>query len=91
MTGLSVRNPHNVPYDGNPEVLCCTERVVLTASPASYGSGMEPRSFRIHVPDVELDELAWRLDHTRWPRSVAASGWGYGLDLHYIHGRSSGA
>lgn len=45
---------------------------------------MEPRAFQIHVPDVALDELAWRLDHTRWPRSVADSGWEYGLDLDYV-------
>jgi len=45
---------------------------------------MEPRPFRISVPDDVLDDLRQRLRRTRWPDAIPATGWEYGADIDYI-------
>jgi pimeloyl-ACP methyl ester carboxylesterase len=36
---------------------------------------------RVHVPQADLDDLAARLDRTRWPDELPAAGWDYGIPL----------
>jgi len=45
---------------------------------------MEVRPFTIHVPDDVLDDLRWRLGHTRFPDEIPGSGWDYGSNLEGI-------
>ena len=45
---------------------------------------MGPRPFEIDVPDAVLDDLAERLDRTRWPPAIEGSGWDLGVDLGYL-------
>ncbi|GIJ51449.1 microsomal epoxide hydrolase [Virgisporangium aliadipatigenens] len=37
--------------------------------------------FHIDVPQADLDDLADRLDRTRWPDEIAGAGWDYGFPL----------
>ena len=37
--------------------------------------------YRIDVPQAELDDLADRLDRTRWPDELPGAGWDYGIPL----------
>ena len=43
---------------------------------------MDP--FEIAISDQALDDLRQRLQHTRWPDEMPASGWEYGSNLDYI-------
>ena len=45
---------------------------------------MVEEQFRISVPDEIIDDLQRRLRQTRWPDTVASSGWTYGLDLEWM-------
>jgi pimeloyl-ACP methyl ester carboxylesterase len=45
---------------------------------------MDRTRFTLAAPQAELDDLASRLDRTRWPDSVAGAGWNYGTDLDYL-------
>ena len=45
---------------------------------------MEVRPFTIHVPDDVLDDLRWRLEHTRFPDEIPGAGWDYGSNLGYL-------
>ena len=45
---------------------------------------MEVRPFTIHVPDDVLEDLRWRLRHTRFPDEISGSGWDYGSNLEYL-------
>ncbi len=45
---------------------------------------MEPREFRIDVPDSVLQDLRERLKRTRWPDAIPDTGWEYGADVSYI-------
>ncbi|WP_445400637.1 epoxide hydrolase family protein [Streptomyces sp. LE64] len=40
--------------------------------------------FRLDVPQAELDDLAERLDRTRWPDELPGAGWEYGMPLGYL-------
>jgi pimeloyl-ACP methyl ester carboxylesterase len=40
--------------------------------------------FRIDVPQADLDDLAYRLDRTRWPDQLPGVGWDYGIPLEYV-------
>jgi epoxide hydrolase len=40
--------------------------------------------FRIDVPQADLDDLAYRLDRTRWPDQLPGVGWDYGVPLEYV-------
>ena len=42
------------------------------------------RSFRIEVPQSDLDDLHRRLDGTRWPDEIAGVGWDRGVPLGYL-------
>jgi pimeloyl-ACP methyl ester carboxylesterase len=41
-------------------------------------------SFRIDVPQHELDDLNDRLDRTRWPQEIPGAGWDYGVPVGYV-------
>lgn len=41
------------------------------------------RPFRIHVPDDDLDDLARRLDTTRWPDAETVPDWSQGVRLDH--------
>lgn len=43
---------------------------------------MQP--FRIDIPRRDLDDLAERLDRTRWPDDLPGVGWAYGVPLGYL-------
>jgi pimeloyl-ACP methyl ester carboxylesterase len=45
---------------------------------------MTEQPFTIAVPDEAIEDLQRRLRHTRWPDTVADSGWRYGLDLDWM-------
>ena len=42
--------------------------------------------FTIDVPDAVLDDLAHRLERTRWPDEVAGAGWEYGVPRSELAG-----
>lgn len=44
---------------------------------SSADSGLRP--FRLDVPRSDLDDLHDRLDRTRWPQGLPATGWSYGV------------
>ena len=44
----------------------------------------EIRSFRIAVPQADMDDLAGRLDRTRWPDELPGVGWSRGVPLDYL-------
>ncbi|MEV5030748.1 epoxide hydrolase family protein [Paenibacillus sp. LPE1-1-1.1] len=44
----------------------------------------EIRPFHIDIPDMELEDLQYRLTHTRWPNAMQAAGWKYGVSLSYV-------
>lgn len=41
-------------------------------------------SFRIDVPEQDLEDLAGRLDRTRWPGELPGAGWSYGVALQRV-------
>ena len=45
---------------------------------------MKEQRFTISVSDEAIDDLQRRLRQTRWPDTVAGSGWTYGLDLDWM-------
>ncbi|WP_028925533.1 epoxide hydrolase family protein [Pseudonocardia acaciae] len=40
--------------------------------------------FRIEIPQADLDDLAARLDRTRWPDELPDAGWGYGIPIQRV-------
>jgi len=44
----------------------------------------EIRSFRIDIPQADLDDLADRLARTRWTDEIEGAGWDYGTSLGYL-------
>lgn len=42
------------------------------------------RSYRIEVPQSDLDDLHRRLDNTRWPDEMPGVGWDRGVPLEYL-------
>lgn len=44
------------------------------------------RPFRIDVPQTALDDLAERLDRTRWTPEVPGAGWSRGVPVEYLQG-----
>jgi epoxide hydrolase len=44
----------------------------------------EIRSFRIDIPQADLDDLADRLSRTRFPDQLPGVGWDYGAPLGYV-------
>jgi pimeloyl-ACP methyl ester carboxylesterase len=41
-------------------------------------------TFRIDIPQADLDELAGRLARTRWPDELPGVGWSYGVNKDYL-------
>ncbi|OLT15771.1 epoxide hydrolase [Pseudonocardia sp. CNS-139] len=42
------------------------------------------RPFRVEIPQAELDDLAYRLRHTRWPAELAGTGDTYGVPTERV-------
>jgi pimeloyl-ACP methyl ester carboxylesterase len=40
--------------------------------------------FTIAIPDTVIEDLAYRLDHVRWPHQNHDAGWAQGTDVHYL-------
>jgi len=40
--------------------------------------------FRVDIPQADLDDLARRLDHTRWPDEPPGVGWSHGIPGGYL-------
>jgi pimeloyl-ACP methyl ester carboxylesterase len=45
---------------------------------------MTMQPFSVEVPDSVLEDLDRRLDATRWPKPIEASGWDYGTDVDFL-------
>jgi epoxide hydrolase len=45
---------------------------------------IDMRTFRIDIPQADLDDLQRRLEQTRWPGALNGSGWERGAPLEYI-------
>lgn len=43
-----------------------------------------PTPFQIAIPEVQLADLKYRLQHTRWPDEPAEAGWAMGTNLDYM-------
>lgn len=43
-----------------------------------------PAPFTIAIPDSQLADLKYRLQHTRWPDQPADAGWALGTNLDYL-------
>jgi epoxide hydrolase len=46
----------------------------------------EIRSFRVDIPQADLDDLHARLARTRWPRQLPGEGWSRGVPVKYLQG-----
>jgi pimeloyl-ACP methyl ester carboxylesterase len=46
--------------------------------------GLEPETFRIDIPDAELDDLRSRLLNARWPERATVDDWSQGVPLAYL-------
>ncbi|MDR7305520.1 epoxide hydrolase [Rhodoferax saidenbachensis] len=44
----------------------------------------QPTPFQIAIPDTQLEDLRYRLQHTRWPDEPADAGWALGTNLSYL-------
>ncbi|MGG1515643.1 epoxide hydrolase family protein [Paenibacillus oryzisoli] len=42
------------------------------------------RPYRLETPQAALDDLTYRLTHTRWPDELPGAGWQYGVPLPFI-------
>jgi epoxide hydrolase len=54
----------------------------MTASPGTP----ELQPYRVDIPQPDLDDLAARLSHTRFPDELSGVGWSYGVPLDYVRG-----
>src|SRR5688572_4360507 len=45
-----------------------------------------PAAFEIAIPESQLADLKYRLQHTRWPDQPADAGWSIGTNLDYLKG-----
>ena len=55
----------------------------MTSAPTE-GSAETIRPYRIDIPQSDLDDLHSRLDRTRWPDDLSATGWAYGVPADYL-------
>lgn len=51
---------------------------------ASTSTSIAP--FRIEIPQADLDDLAARLDLTRWPEQLPGEEWVRGVPVDYLRG-----
>ena len=42
------------------------------------------RPYRVEIPQLDLDDLAARLDRVRWPDELPGAEWNYGVPLDYV-------
>jgi pimeloyl-ACP methyl ester carboxylesterase len=63
-----------VPFQSNAKNL-----VLKTSQP-----NLRITPFTAAIPQDVLDDLKFRLKHTRWPEEISGSGWSYGADLSYM-------
>jgi pimeloyl-ACP methyl ester carboxylesterase len=56
-----------------------------TGTPAGT-SAAEIEEFRIDIPQADLDDLADRLDRTRWPANLPGAPWERGVPVDYLRG-----
>jgi hypothetical protein len=45
---------------------------------------MSIKHFKVNIPQTVLDDLYYRLEHTRWPDEAPNAGWEYGTSLSYM-------
>ncbi len=57
---------------------------VATSGKESGRASVDVHPFRIEVPQSELDDLAERLDRTRWPELIGGTGWERGVPVGYL-------
>lgn len=48
----------------------------------NFSSDLTP--FRINIAQSDVDDLQWRLDHTRWPAALPGVGWERGVPVDYL-------
>ena len=58
--------------------------VAWSAGEAMAQTAARAERFKIDVPQAVLDDLAERLDRTRWPSQLPGTGWTYGADTAYL-------
>lgn len=54
----------------------------MTSAPTEHPDLVRP--FRLDIPQSDLDDLHDRLDRTRWPDDLSATGWAYGVPAGYL-------
>ncbi|MFG2460148.1 epoxide hydrolase family protein [Streptomyces sp. NPDC048523] len=54
----------------------------MTSAPTEPTDPVRP--FRLDIPQSDLDDLHDRLDRTRWPDDLSATGWAYGVPAAYL-------
>lgn len=55
----------------------------MTSAPTDRSTdGIRP--YRIDIPQSDLDDLHARLDRTRWPDDLSATGWAYGVPADHL-------
>lgn len=60
-------------------------RDIIAIVPTKGGkTTMAIERFHIHVSDEILDDLKYRLHHTRWPDQIENAGWERGTELSYL-------
>ncbi|MQA25108.1 MAG: alpha/beta fold hydrolase [Micromonosporaceae bacterium] len=61
-----------------------TNTTPQTEAATAANGDTEIRPFRIDIAQAELDDLANRLDQTRWPDELPGVDWSYGVPLEYV-------
>ncbi|RTE06468.1 epoxide hydrolase family protein [Paenibacillus whitsoniae] len=51
---------------------------------ASEKNAKAIRPYRLETPQAALDDLTYRLTHTRWPDELPGAGWQYGVPLPFV-------
>jgi pimeloyl-ACP methyl ester carboxylesterase len=57
---------------------------MTNSNQSSKALDTEIHTFRIAIPQADLDDLHYRLSHTRWPNAMPDAGWKYGVSLEYV-------
>ena len=58
------------------------KRTITLVDPDSADTAIQP--FRLEVPQVEIDDLRYRLHRTRWPREQPGVAWKRGVPVGYL-------
>jgi hypothetical protein len=54
---------------------------MTTSTPSSKTADTEIQTFRIAIQQADLNDLQYRMSHTRWPDALTGAGWKYGVSL----------